>query len=766
MKNIFIRSILLMTLLGSGSFAHAEIVKSISVLGNSRLDAESVINYLPFNVGDNPTEVQIDSGVKALLQSDLFSNAQIRSNGAGEYTIEVLENPIISKIYFEGNDRYDDKTLTSEVLLKEGTMLTEAKVKASMLRLQELYKRSGRYSATIEPEIVKKDDNRVDFIFKVSEGEVVYIDDISFVGNRSFSDTSLRKIISSKEDKWWRIFSSDSTFDEDRLALDKSKIIEFYENKGFADVVVEAATAELTNNKESFILKFVINEGKRYEIENVNIDDKLTKVSQDDIREFIDQEAGDYYSKKSVRKNEEDLVLFLSERGYPFVEVAGEVKRTDKNKLDLTYVISEGAPAYLERIDVAGNQRTMDEVIRRKLSIVEGDALNRSMLEKSERDLRGTGYFSKVDLVETQGSQRGSVNMRVDVEEQSTGDITFGVGYSTTDSVLGEVSLTERNFLGRGQYVRAGALLSGRRSQVDFGFTEPYMFGRDLAGGFDIYHMTNDYSREASYDETNTGLVLRAGFLASEDFTLKPRYKINYDEISNLAIDVSPIVEDSANRGGLISSSLGYEALYDKRDDLIIPTEGYLLRLNQDVAGVGGDVKAVKTIASATYFYTPIEQFTLSYELESGAVIPFGGYDLRIIDRNLLGGTSFRGFEIAGMGPRFIPAAGQNIHNDAVGGQYFTVLHSELSVPLPGLDDFGMSGALFNDTGTLWGVDNVPDLKAKGVVKDEKSIRSSAGVGVKWNSPMGPIRLDFAYPFLKEKYDRTEVFRFSAGSRF
>ena len=714
---------------------YAEIVKSFDVKGNTRLDREAVINYLPFSIGDNPDVQKVDTGVKALLASDLFSNVVITSDGTGKYLIDVTENPIIAKIYFEGNDRYDDETLSSEILIREGAMLTESRVKASLLRLQELYKKSGRYAAEVTPKIIEKDDNRVDFIFEVSEGDVVYIEDISFIGNSAFTDSELRKVIDSKEDHWWRFFSSNSTFDEDRLALDKSKLVEFYEGKGFADFIVESATAELTSEKDAFIMKFVLSEGVRYEIDNVTIDDHFTTVSKEDIFEHIDQENGDYYNKKTIRKNEEDIVLFLSDAGYPFVNVRGEINRTDQDKLDIKYVISEGAPAYVNRIDIAGNSRTIDNVIRRKLSIVEGDPLNRSLIEKSERDLRGTGYFSKVDLLERPTGEAGSVDMRIDVEEQSTGDITFGVGFSTIDSVLGEISLTERNFLGKGQYVRVGALMSGRREELDFGFTEPYLFGRDVAGGFDLFHTTNDFSNEASFNERNTGLVLRSGFLAAEDLTVRPRYRINYNLLENIPDTASAIVRDSADRGGLISSSVGFEAVYDKRDDFLIPTEGYMLRLNQDVSGVGGDVKAAKTVASGKVYYTPVEQYTFSMELEGGAVIPFGGYNLRIIDRHLLGGASFKGFEVAGVGPRF--TGGGN--NDAIGGSYFAMLRSELNIPLPGLDDFGMSGALFNDTGTLWDIDALPSGVTASQIEDDAAIRSVVGFGLKWNSPMGPI---------------------------
>jgi outer membrane protein insertion porin family len=746
--------------------AQAEPVKNINISGNSRLDKEAIINYLPFNIGDNPNRGQIDSAVKALLRSDLFSNVKINSDGAGLYTISVSENPIIAKIYFEGNDRYDDEALNAEVVLREGAMLTEARVKTSLLRLRELYTKSGRLQASITPEIIEHEDNRIDFIFKIAEGEVVYVDNINFLGNHAFSDSKLRSIIETSEEAWWRFFSSSSTYDEDRLSLDKSKLVEYYQQKGYIDFAVESATAELNTERDGFIIKFVVNEGKRYSINKVTVNDSLTSVDKEEIFDEIDQSNGDYYNRSEVRKNEEDIVLFLSEKGYPFVDVQGSVKRINDDTIDLTYNIIETEPAYIERIDITGNSRTLEDVIRRRLSIVEGDPLNRSLLQKSERDLRGTGYFAKADFIERPGSQDGKVNMNIDVEEQSTGDVTFGVGFSTNDGPLGEISLSERNFLGRGQRVRVGALLSGRREELDLSFTEPYLFGRQLSGGFDIYHITSNYRQEASFEEQSSGFVLRSGFMVIDDLSLSPRYRLNFDEINNLASNVSAVIQDSANRGGLIGSSVGYEAIYDKRDDLLSPTEGYLLRLNTDLSGVGGDVKATKAVASAQVFYTPIPQFVLSIEGESGAVVPFGNYDLRIIDRHLLGGQSFRGFEVAGLGPRFLPTAGQNFNDDAIGGSYFSVARTELMFPIPGLDDSGISGAVFNDTGTLWGVDNLPNLNSQGVVKKRASLRSSAGLGINWRSPVGPIRLDFTQAFLKEDYDRTEFFRFSGGSRF
>ncbi len=748
--------------------ALAEPVKSFSVDGATRFDADTAVNYLTFRKGDNPSRQDIDDSVKALLRSGVFSNAEITSDGSGAYTLRVKENPVVAKLYFEGNDRFDEKALKDEILIEEGGIVSESKIKSSLVRLQDLYKKSGRYAAKIEPFVINRDDNRVDFVFKIDEGEIVYIEDITFVGNRRFTDSRLRGLLESQEDAWWRFFTANTSFDEDRLAVDKTKLSDFYRKNGFVDFTVESAVAELNTDRDSFVLKFIINEGKRYEVNSVKVEDAVTNVPVDEIEDLIDLDNGDYYDANKATKAEDAIVLLLSSRGYPFVKAESVINRLpgEESKLDLVFKVTESDPAYVGRIEVNGNSRTVEDVIRRKMYIAEGDPLNRSLLERSKRELRGTGYFKTLEIEEKETDVPGTIDLVTQVEEQSTGDVTFGVGYSTTDSALGEVSLSERNFLGLGQYVRVGALFSGRRQEFDFGFTEPYFLGRDLSAGFDLYHTTTNFRNEASYDERNTGAVLRSGFNVGEDLTLQPRYRINQGSIQNLRDDVSAIVRDTADRGSLISSSLGYELRYDRRDDFIEPTSGYALSLTQDAAGVGGDVKLLKSVATGTLFYTPIEDFTFSWQLEGGSALSYGGYDARIIDRFFMGGNSFRGFEIAGLGPRFIPNNPAKFNDDPVGGDYYGILRSEVSVPLPGLSDLGMQGVVFNDTGSLFGLDNAPDVSADGRIRDETSLRSSVGVGVKWRSPVGPIRLDFARPVLKERYDRTEVFRFSAGSSF
>ena len=759
----------LIAFFGLTGLAVAEPVRDISVSGNARFEAETAVNYLTFKIGDNPSPKDIDDSVKALLRSGVFSDAEIRSDGLGNYAVRIKENPVVAKVYFEGNDRFDDKTLQEEILIESGGMLTESKIKSSLIRLRDIYKKSGRYAAKIEPFVVEREDNRVDFIFKINEGEIVYIQDITFIGNKRFSDSRLRQVIESKEDAWWRFFTSNTSYDGDRLAVDKSRLTEFYRKNGFADFSVESGTAELNSERDAFILKFSVNEGKRYKINAIRIEDNLTDTPQEELFEYVKQEEDDYFNADKITESEDDLVLFLSERGYPFVDAQGVVTRLqggDDAKLDITYRISEGPPAYVERIDIKGNSRTVEDVIRRRLFVAEGDPLNRSLLEKSKRQLRGTGFFKELEVLEKEGSQPGYKNLDIKVEEQSTGDITFGAGFSTVDNILGEISLSERNFLGQGQYVRVAALFSGRREEFDFGFTEPYFLGRDLSAGFDLFHITTNFRQEASFDERNSGFVLRSGFRVGEDLTLRPRYKLNSSEITLRNSNVSQIVQDTAGRGNLIGSSVGYELAYDQRDDFLEPTSGYAFSVNQDISGLGGDIKALKSVGTGTLYYTPLEDFTFSWQFEGGSVFAFGGYDLRILDRYFIGGNSFRGFEVAGIGPRFIPNDPTQFNDDPIGGAYYGVLRSELAVPLPGLDDFGMAGAFFNDIGSLWGVQNTPNVGTEGRIEKDTALRASAGFGLKWRSPMGPIRLDFSVPFLKKRYDRTQVFQFNAGSSF
>jgi outer membrane protein insertion porin family len=718
-----------------------------------------VKSYLDLGVGEAYSVQKLDRSLKALYGTGLFADVRITPQGSTLH-VQVKENPLVNRVAFEGNDRYDDEALKKEVLLKPRAIYTKAKVQADTQRILDLYRRAGRYATTVTPKIIELDQNRFDVVFEVVEGEVNYVEKINFIGNSAFSDASLRDQVDMREDRWWRFLSSSTTYDEDRMAVDKERLRQFYLSKGYADFQIASAVSELTQDQKGFIITYVLKEGNRYNINKITVDSKISALDPSVFLDDLLIDDGDSFNMSLIQKSVDAMVIHGGRVGYPFLDVIPNIqKNAEDKKVDITLSLVEGRPLYVERIDIEGNVRTLDKVIRREFTLAEGDAFNRARLERSKRNLRALGFFENVEITEQAGSSPDRVVLNVKVKEMSTGDITFGVGYSTTDSVLGEVSLTERNLLGTGQYVRASGGLSGRRQEVDLSYTDPYFLDKNIAAGVDLFHVTNDYQDEASYDEKNTGFGLRLGFDLGEFLKIKPYYRFSIDEISNIDTDASLIIKDAEGR--YVSSAVGYELVYDRRNDVMQPTGGYLLGYKQDVIGLGGDVKALKSRVNGTYYYTPYDQYTFSFGLEGAVMGAFGGYKSRVLDRYLIGGNSFRGFQVAGIGPRALSTATTN--DDALGGNYYLVSRNELSFPISGLEELGISGALFSDVGSLWGINNIRSGVA---VNDDAAIRASAGIGVKWASPMGPIRLDFAQPFIKKSYDKTEVFRFSAGSQF
>jgi outer membrane protein insertion porin family len=736
------------------------VIQKIVVSGTNRLDADTVKSYIALHEGDSYSIQKIDRSLKALYGIGLFSDVKITPQGSTLY-LDVKENPIVNHIGFEGNSRYDDEALKKEILLKPRAVYTKAKIQADTQRLMDLYRKAGRYSTTVTHKLVELDQNRLDVVFQVGEGDVNYIEKIKFMGNEAFSESNLRDQIDMREDRWWRFLSSSTTYDEDHMAVDKERLRQFYLSKGYADFQVISAVSELTEDKKGFEITYTIKEGNRYNINHVTVDSKLSGLNAKDLKDDLLVNDGDSFNMSLIQKSIDAMVIHAGRLGFPFVEIIPNIQKdAEGKKIDITLQVVEGRPVYVERIDIEGNVRTLDKVIRREFTLAEGDAFNRARLERSKRNLRGLGFFENVEILEQAGSTPDRVVLKVKVKEMSTGDITFGVGYSTTDSVLGQVSLTERNLLGTGQYVRASGALSGRRQEVDLSYTDPYFLDKQVAAGVDLFHVTNNYQDEASYDERNTGFGLHLGFDLGEFLKIKPYYRFSIDEISNIAPDASAIVRDA--EGKYSSSAIGYDLVYDRRDDIIQPTSGYLLSYKQDLIGLGGDVKALKSRMNGVYFYTPFEQYTFSFNIEGAVMGTFGGYKPRILDRYLIGGNTFRGFQVAGIGPRALATSKTN--DDALGGNYYLVSRNELSFPLSGLDELGISGALFSDVGSLWGVNNISS--SLGNYHDDMGLRASAGVGIKWASPMGPIRLDFAQPFVKKSYDKTEIFRFSAGSQF
>ncbi len=729
-----------------------EPIRAIRIEGTQRIEPQTVRSYMQLDAGDPFSADLIDRALKNLFATGLFADVAFRREG-DTLIVQVVENPIINRLAFEGNDRIDDETLEAEVQLRPRVVFTQTRVQSDARRILEIYRRSGRFAATVEPKVIPLEQNRVDLVFEINEGPVTRVERIDFVGNEAFSDGTLRGEILTQESAWYRPFSTTDTYDPDRLTVDREALRNFYLKEGYADFRVISAVAELSPDRESFFITFTVDEGERYRFGDVNISTTLRDLDPETLRDDITTKAGDWYDASKVEASITALTDAVGELGYAFVDVQPRLERDRENKvINLTYDIQEGPRVFIERIDISGNVRTLDKVIRREFRLVEGDAFNTARLRRTRQRIQNLGYFSRVDIRTVPSDSPDKTVIEVDVQEQATGELTFGIGFSTAEGPLADVGLRERNLLGRGQDLRLNFTLSGRRSQIDLSFTEPYFLDRPLAAGIDLFRTEID-RRESSFDEKNLGGGFRFGYDITEYLRQTVRYTLSQNEIVDVDDDASLAIRQQ--EGETISSVVGQSLTYDRRDNRFNPTEGYYLNLRNDVAGLGGDVKYLRTRVGAAYYLPLTDDLIASVSGEVGYIFGFGGEDVRITDAFFLGGNSLRGFATAGVGPRDVNT------DDALGGNTFAAGSVELSFPLGLPEEYQIRGRVFTDFGTLTDTDtDVPG------VRDDASLRASVGTGITWHSPLGPLALDLAFPVAKEDFDEEEVFRFSIGTRF
>lgn len=728
-------------------------LEGIRVEGTQRIEAETVRSYIGLQEGDPIDPTQINKALKALFATEYFADVRMALEGR-TLVVTVVENPIINRIAFEGNQRIDDETLESEVRLRPRLVYTRTAVQNDVRRILELYRRSGRFAATVDPKVIQQRDNRVDLAFEIDEGPLTGIEKISFIGNRYFSDGALREEIQTKESRWYRFLSNSDVYDPDRLTFDRELLRRFYLAEGFADFRVVSAVAELTEDRENFFVTFTIEEGDRYKFGDFDVVSRIPDVDAEVLKQAIELESGDWYDANAVDETVLKLTDMVGNQGYAFIEVRPNVERDrDSRTIDISFEVLEGPRTYVERIEIRGNTRTEDEVIRREFLLVEGDAFNASKLRRSRERISDLGFFKQVDVNNVPGSEQDRTVVQVDVEEQSTGELSVGAGYSTSVGALAEFSIRERNLLGRAQELRLSSTIAQEQQSIDLSFTEPYFLGRRLSAGFDLFHTVRDNQDIASFDSKETGAGLRTGYEINEDWRQNLRYRFARETVENVDENASLFVKEQ--EGTEYVSSVGQTLTFDRRNSRIDPTDGYYVALRNDLAGVGGTVNYFKTSVEGAYYIPFSADYRLMLGAEAGHMVGWGEDDTRIKDRFFLGGDNLRGFEDAGAGPRDVAT------DDALGGQQYAAGTVELSFPLGLPEEFDLTGALFSDFGTLTEVDN-----SGGGVRDTASLRASVGVGVNWVSPFGPIRVDLAQAVLKEDFDRTEVFRFSFGTRF
>ena len=809
----------------TAGYAVAQTVSSIVVEGNRRVESDTIRSYFRLRPGERLDAAKVDEGIKALIGTGLFSDVRPTWSG-GRVIITVVENQVISRVVFEGNKRVKDEQLLQEVQSKPRGAFSLPMVQSDVQRIVEIYRRNGRYDIRVTPRVIDRPNNRVDLVFEIAEGGKTTIKDIEFVGNRAYSTWRLRDVIKTGQSNLLSFLKNNDLYDPDRVEADRDLLRRWYLKNGYADVRIVSAVAEFIPARNGFILTFTIEEGERYSFGAIDIQSSVRDVDIGVLRSRLRVSPGGTYNAEMVEKSVEEMTIEMSRRGYAFATVRPRGDRNfETRQVSVVFVVEEGARAYIERINLRGNTRTRDHVIRREFDIAEGDAYNRVLVDRAERRLKNLGYFKTVKITTEPGSSADRIILNVELEEQSTGEFSVAGGYSTSDGLVAEVSIGERNLLGTGTAGRAAVQFGQRTRGIELSYAEPYFFDYRLAFGIDVFAKQIDASSSYVYRQESIGGGFRFGVPLREDLGLQLRYqvyrqKIDLDQVlmncnnlsPNFGLDpfspatfpttigaptglnpatippagytgigscyadgeASAAVKQQVEAGAAITSLVGYGLVYNTLDNNKNPTRGLLAELRQDFAGVGGDVNFIRTTGDARYYYELMSDVVSVLRVQAGYISGWGSKDLRMLDHFQMGPNLVRGFQAAGFGPRDLTAG---TTQDSLGGTMYWGTSFEVQVPIFGLPkDFGMRFAMFADAGSIWGYKGPVTFAnglsvttvdpVTGVDTNSMKVRSSVGAGVIWDSPFGPIRVDYAFPLSKDPNDRTQELRFSGGTKF
>ena len=737
------------------------VINHITVEGNERIDSQTIISYLPVHPGQTVDSEMIDLAVKTLYNTDLFSDVQIALNGS-DLVVNVVESPIINQVVFEGNHAMTKDKLRDEVQIRPRGVFTKSKVQADVQRIIELYRKEGRISATVTPKIVELPQKRVDLIFEINEGPKTGVADVNFVGNKAFSDNDLRGVVVTQKSIWWKFFSSNDNYDPDRMDYDREQLRKHYTNRGYYDFHVISAVAELTPNRRDFDVTYTLDEGQKYNFGRVTIKTDNDKLKSDQLLRSISIKPGQLYESDRVQKAVDDLTFAAGAQGFAFVDIRPDEDADPNNHtVNLVFNVHEGARVYIDKIDIVGNTQTLDSVIRRQLLVSEGDAYNKALIERSKMYVNGLGFFKDVKIDEKPSPNPGKTNLQVGITEQPTGELSFGAGFSSIEKFILDIGISQSNFRGTGQDLRARIQTGSIEKQIDFSFTEPHFINRDIQAGFDLFESSYDYTG-VDYKTDTTGGDVRLGYNLNGYSVLRLRYNLRRDKITYT--DSTACDGLLYNCGAGLTSGVGYTLSFDLRNDYVNPTRGWTATFRQDIAGIGGDVKYVKTEAEGAWFHGFKKDMVLQISGTAGTITPWGGDSVRVNDRYYKGGDTMRGFQYAGIGPR------DTSTGYALGGTTFAIGTVELGIPNSLPDQYGLKTALFLDAGTLGGIDNRLKIDSTGNkltnIVDDLSLRATFGVSVKWKSPMGPVQFDLGQVLLREKYDKVETFQFKQITQF
>ncbi len=808
--------------------AVAQTVSSIQVEGNRRVEVETIRSYFKPGPGGKLDQGRIDDGLKALIETGLFQDVKINQAGGGRIVVTVIENPVIGRIAFEGNKKVKDDQLSAEIQSKPRGTLSRPMVQSDAQRIADIYRRSGRYDVRVNPEIIEQPNNRVDLIFTIVEGVKTGIKSVDFIGNSFYSSYRLKDVIKTRESNLLSFLGGADVYDPDRIEADRDLIRRYYLKHGFADVQVVAALTEYDPERKGFLVTFKIEEGQQYRVASVNFQSSINTLDGNSLSSFSRVHVGSLYNAEALEKSVEEMQIEASRRGYAFAIVRPRGDRNfEAHTVSIAFTIDEGPRTYIERINIRGNTRTRDYVIRREFDISEGDAYNRALVDRAERRLKNLDYFKTVKIATEPGSSSDRVILVVELEEKSTGDFSVSGGYSTTDGALAEVSISERNLLGRGLFAKASVTYGQYARGVTLSFVEPYLLDYRVAMGLDLFYREQLANSFISYGTRTLGFSPRLGFTLREDVSLQLRYSLyqqqitlpstldncnNISPVNTLGMPFNPTpdyinqvlggVDPTGNQqkgllpgclsdgelslpvrkelagGATWTSAVGYSLAYNTLDNNKNPTDGLLIDFKQDFAGVGGDVSYIKSAIDGKYYQPLISDIVGLIHVQAGILNQFGNTPLRMLDQFQMGPNLVRGFAPNGLGPRdltFFPFTGTG---DALGGTKYWGASAELQMPFWFLPkEVGLKGAVFADAGSLWdyrgptswaatGEVNSPLCKCAMVYDDTNIVRTSVGVGLIWASPFGPLRFDYSIPLTKGRYDVVQQFKFGGGTSF
>lgn len=729
------------------------LVEKLEITGNKRIPVATIVSYATIKAGTRANDENMDGTLKTLYDTGLFSDVKVTLRGS-TLRIAVVENPIINRIAFENNGSFPDDKLKPLLQLQSRQVFTRSKLQNDVDTILQAYRALGRFSATVDPKMIKRSQNRIDLVFVISEGEHTKVDKITFVGNTTFSDSTLRNVVNTSESKWWRFLSTSDTYDPEKLAYDKELLRGYYLRKGFADIQIKTAVAELSQERDSFFVSYAIKEGRRYAYRNFKITSNLPDVDTESLMQYITLEQGEWYNNAEVEKGILKLTTALNNMDYPFVDVTTRIKRDRKtNEIDVEFILNPAPRKILERVEIRGNVRTRDDVIRREIEMVEGDPMNQARYRQSRENVESLGYFQSVETEIIPGSDDNYVVMVVNVQEKSTGDIIIGGGYSTDDGATLEFGLKERNLAGTGRELDLRIATGGRVTVYELGLTEPYFMGRDWTVNGTVYTKERKTKKASQYGYTRSGFTTSISYDIDTDWEQQVGYSYDTFKLGFIGANVHKSIKTSPKK--LVTSSGYHSTTYYQVDNRFKPTEGYSVTLGNSYAGLGGDVKLYSTTVDTSYYYRIDENTRLLVNGLVGSMSGHGGQKVRPQDRFSLGGSNLRGFRSGGVGAR-------SPKDVALGGTQIMTATTQVYFEnwLP--KETGIAPYLFVDAGKL----TKPDERIKAKGHKAGGVRSSAGIGWKWDSPMGVMEFSFARPLKKEKYDKTQTFRFDVGVRF